>query len=301
MRVTITGATGRIGQALVAALTQRGDEVTVLSRDPERARQRLGVDAVAWDPKSGPAPAEALNGRDAVVHLAGEDIAQRWTQRVKHELRDSREAGTRNLVRGIELADPRPRVLVSQSASGFYGPRGPEPVDESAPPGEDFLSEICVAWEREAERATGLGLRVAILRTAVVLDRDGGALEKMLPPFKLGVGGPVAGGKQYLPWIHRDDQVGLMLAALDGDEWSGPINAVAPEGTTNAEFSRALGRVLKRPTVLPAPAFGIKLLYGEMAQIVTTGVHMVPKRAQQLGYAFRYPRVEDALRAALAG
>ena len=301
MRVTITGATGRIGKALVAQLQARGDDVTVLSRSAARAKETLGgsVEAFDWDPKTGPAPTAALEGRDAVVHLAGEDIAQRWTNQVKQELRDSREAGTRNLVEGIERCAAPPKVLVSQSGSGVYGPRGDEPVDEDTPPGDDFLAEICQAWEREALRASGLGLRVVVLRTAVVLDRDGGALQKMIPPFRAGVGGPVAGGEQYLPWIHLEDEIGILLAALDGDHWSGVVNAVAPEASTNAEFSRALGRALGRPSFLPVPAFGLKLLYGEMSQIITTGVNMVPKRTRELGYEFIHPRLDEALRAAL--
>jgi uncharacterized protein (TIGR01777 family) len=294
MRVTITGATGRIGQSLVDALRERGDDVTILSRSG-----RPGT--VRWDPKSGPAPAEALSGRDGVIHLAGEDVGQRWNAKVKEEIRASRELGTRNLVAGIAAADPRPRVLVSASASGYYGPRGPEPVDESEPPSDDFLGEVVQVWEREARAAEELGLRVALMRTGVVLDKDGGALSKMLPPFKMGVGGPVAGGEQYLPWIHRDDVVGLYLAALDGDDWSGPINASAPNPVTNAEFSKALGKALHRPAILPVPGFGLKVLYGEMSMIVTGGVNMVPRRATDLGYRFRHPEVGEALRSALGG
>jgi uncharacterized protein len=303
MRVTLTGATGRIGQSLVHALRERGDDVTVLSRNPGRASETLGggVEAVAWDPKAGPAPAEALTGRDGVLHLAGEDVGQRWSDDVKREIRASRELGTRNLIAGIRAAEPRPGVLVSASASGYYGPRGPERVDESEPPANDFLGEVVQVWEREALAARELGLRVVLLRTGVVLDRDGGALGKMLPPFKAGVGGPVAGGKQYLPWIHLDDVVGLYLAALDGgDAWSGPINASAPEPVTNEEFSRALGKALRRPAVLPVPGFALKLLYGEMSTIVTGGVNMVPARATDLGYRFRHPEVGEALRSALS-
>ena len=293
MRITLTGATGRIGQSLVDALRERGDDVTILSRSG-----RPGT--VQWDPKSGPAPTDALSGRDAVIHLAGEDVGQRWSDDVKREIRDSREQGTRNLVAGIRAAEPRPRILVSASASGYYGPHGAEPVDESVPPADDFLGEVVQTWEREARAAEELGLRVVLMRTGVVLDKDGGALAKMLLPFKAGVGGPVAGGKQYLPWIHRDDVVGLYLAALDGSgAWSGPINASAPNPVTNKEFSKALGKALHRPSVLPVPGFAIKALYGEMSVIVTTGVNMVPARATDLGYRFRHPEVGEALRSAL--
>jgi uncharacterized protein len=302
MRVTVTGATGRIGSGLAEALVRRGDEVTALTRDPRRAAARLpeGVTPVAWDPMAGPAPAEALAGCAAVVHLAGEDLAQRWTSEAKQRIRASRELGTRNLVAGIANADPRPAALVSGSAAHYYGPRGDEPIDESAPPGDDFLAAVCIAWEREARGASELGVRVAILRSGVVLDAHGGALAKMLPFFKLGIGGPVAGGRQYMPWIHRDDAIGLLLAAVDSPGFRGPLNSVAPEQVTNREFSKALGRVLRRPAIAPVPAQAIRLLYGEMSHIVVTGIRMVPGRVGELGYEFRHPRLEEALRAALA-
>ncbi|MDW5595964.1 TIGR01777 family oxidoreductase [Conexibacter stalactiti] len=302
MRVTVTGATGLIGAKLVAALMARGDEVTVLSRDPASARDKLGhaVTAVAWDPSAGPAPTEALAGRDGVVHLAGEPVAQRWNDAVKARIRDSRATGTRNLVAGLEASDPRPSVLVSASAVGYYGPHGAEQVTEETPPGSDFLAGVCITWEHEAVAAADLGMRVARIRTGVVLDPDGGALAKMLPPFKLGAGGPVAGGRQYMPWIHADDLVGLYLAALDGDErWSGPLNGSAPTPVTNADFSKALGRALHRPAVAPVPRLALKLLYGEMEQIVTTGQRAVPAKPLELGFAYRHPQLDEALRAAL--
>jgi uncharacterized protein len=299
-RVAVTGATGLIGPSVVAALRERGCEVTVLSRDPERARARLdGVEAVAWDAEREPAPAAALQGRDAVVHLAGEPIAQRWSGRVKRALRDSRVLGTRNLLSGLAELAGRPRTLVSSSAVGYYGSRGEEPLDEDAPPGRDFLAQICVEWEAEAARAERLGLRAVQLRTGVVLDARGGALQKMLPPFRLGVGGPVAGGRQFVSWVHRDDVAGLALAALDDERFSGPVNATAPEPVTNAELSRELGRALHRPALLPVPGAALRLLYGEMAQIVTGGARVVPAKALVLGHEFRYPRLGEALRAAL--
>jgi uncharacterized protein (TIGR01777 family) len=300
MRVTITGATGRIGARLVAALRGRGDEVTVLSRDADRARAALGVDAVAWQPTDAPAPAEALAGRDGVIHLAGEDVAQRWSEDAKRRLRESRELGTRNLVAGLRAADPRPGVLVSASAVGYYGPHGDEPVTEATPPGDDFLAGICVAWEREAAAAEELGVRVVRMRTGVVLDRGGGALAKMLPFFRLGIGGPVAGGRQRLPWIHLDDLAGMYLAALDGAAWTGPVNATAPDPPTNKAFSRALGRALHRPAFAPVPGFAVRLLYGEMADIVVTGQRAVPERALALGFRHAHPDLDEALRAALA-
>lgn len=300
MNVTITGASGLIGTRLVAALRARGDEVTVLSRNAARASGALGVPAIAWDPLAGPAPAEALAGRDAVIHLAGEPVAQRWNAKVKAAILASRETGTRNLVAGLSAADPRPGTLVSSSAVGFYGKHGDELVDERQPAGGDFLAGVCEAWEREARAATDLGMRVVLLRTGVVLDPDGGALKTMLTPFRAGVGGPVAGGAQYMPWIHVDDVVGMYLAALDDPSWSGPVNATAPQPVTNREFSKALGRALHRPAVAPVPAFALRMLYGDMAEIVTEGQRAVPARAQELGYDFRHPDLDAALAAALA-
>jgi uncharacterized protein len=300
MRVTITGATGLIGPRLVRELAARGDEVTVLSRSPEKAGAALGVDAVAWaDPTAGPAPAAALDGRDAVVHLAGEPVAQRWSDAAKQRILESRELGTRNLVAGMQAAATPPRALVSSSAVGFYGPHGDERLPEQTGPGDDFLAGVCVVWEREAQAAEALGARVVLVRTGLVLAREGGALETMLPFFKAGVGGPVAGGRQYMPWIHLDDLVGIYLRAIDDASWSGPVNGSAPEPVTNKEFSRTLGRVLKRPAFAPVPRLAIRVLYGEMAAIVAEGQRAVPERTLQLGYGFRHADLEPALRAAL--
>ncbi len=301
MRVAITGATGTLGQALARELAERGDEITALSRDPAKARRLLGadIDAASWQrPKDEPPPAEALAGRDAVVHLLGETIAQRWNDDVKREIRDSRVLSTRMLVDALtSLPDAeRPRVLVSQSATGHYGARGPERLAEDTPAGHDFLAEVVVAWEAEALRAQEHGVRVVLTRTGVVLSPEGGALEKMLPFFKLGIGGPVAGGRQCVPWVHQDDVVGAFVHCLDTDDASGPVNVVAPEPATNAELSKALGRVLKRPAFAPVPGFAIKALYGEMATIVTTGQCAVPARLEEQGYRFRRPELEAALR-----
>jgi uncharacterized protein len=301
MRVTLTGAGGLVGTKIVEALRARGDDVTVLSRDPERTAAKLGVTTQGWQPLEGPAPAEALAGRDAVVHLAGEPVDQRWSDEAKHAILESREVGTRNLVDGLGAAEPRPAALVSASAVGYYGPRGDEVLDESAPAGTDFLARVCTVWEAEAQRAEELGVRVARLRTGIVLDRRGGALARMLTPFRLGVGGPVAGGDQFMPWIHADDLVALYLAAIDGKDWSGPVNAAAPEPVRNRDFSHALGRALRRPAVLPVPALALRLCYGEMAEIVTEGQRAVPRRAQQLGFAFRHADLDEALRDALRG
>ena len=225
-----------------------------------------------------------ISGADAVFHLAGENVAQRWNASAKQAIRDSRAIGTANLVAGIAAADPRPGVLVSSSAIGYYGPHGEEPLDEEAPPGRDFLAEVCVEWESAANAARQLGVRVVTIRTGVVLDASGGALGKMLPPFKAGVGGPVAGGAQYMPWIHADDVVGIMVAAAEGENWTGAVNATAPEPLTNRDFSKLLGKVLGRPAVFPVPGFAIRAMYGEMAQIVTTGARVMPAKALVNGY-----------------
>lgn len=300
MKITVTGATGLIGARLVAALKDRGDDVIVLSRNPEKAGQALGVEALAWDALNEPAPVAALAGRDAVVHLAGEPVAQRWNAARKQAINDSREIGTRNLVAGIEAADPRPAALISSSAVGYYGKHGDEEIPEDTPAGSDFLAKVCVVWEAEADKALALGVRVAHIRTGVVLDRSGGALKTMLPPFKMGVGGPVAGGGQYMPWIHLDDIVGLYLKAIDDASWSGAYNGSAPEPVTNKVFSKALGKALHRPAFAPVPAFAIKLLYGEMSEIVTEGQRAVPSRALAGGYTFRHPDLDEALASALS-
>jgi uncharacterized protein (TIGR01777 family) len=300
MRVVITGATGTIGAALASALDARGNVVVALSRDADRGRRVLSANAevYAWpDPLGTPAPVDALRGADAVVHLLGEPVAQRWTEASKRRIRESRVLATRNLVAALNgLADgERPNVLVSQSATGYYGPQGDDALDENAPAGSDFLAEVVVAWEYEARQAEAR-MRVAMTRTGVVLSPSGGALAKMLPFFKLGVGGPVAGGRQYVPWIHLDDVVGVLLCAVDNDDASGPINVTAPNPVTNAQLSTVLGRVLHRPAVLPVPGFAVKLLYGEMAEIVTTGQRARPAKLQQLGYRFAHPELEEALR-----
>jgi uncharacterized protein (TIGR01777 family) len=311
MRVTVTGATGLLGTRLVGELRAHGAEVTVLSRDPQRARAKLqsssqdlgALQTLPWDPLQESAPRAALEGRDAVVHLAGEEVAQRWSERAKRAIRESRVLGTRHLVdglRAIPAGSGRPRTLLSGSAVGYYGPRAEEPIDEDAPPGSDFLAQVCREWEAQAQAAQELGLRVVQIRTGVVLDRDGGALAKMLPPFRLGVGGPVAGGRQYVSWIHPHDHVEIMRAALADERWSGPVNATAPTPETNHELARTLGRTLHRPALLPVPGLALRALYGGMAQIVTTGARVLPAKALVLGFEFRYPKLEQALAAALA-
>ncbi|HLH15112.1 MAG TPA: TIGR01777 family oxidoreductase [Solirubrobacteraceae bacterium] len=304
MRVVLTGATGVIGDALSRALLAQEHEVLALTRDVERARTRLDprVQPQAWpDPMRTPPPASALAGADAVVHLLGEPIAQRWSARVKRAIEDSRVLSTRWLLAALADVDPerRPRTLVSQSATGYYGARSNEPLAESASPGSDFLATVTQRWEHEASRPLE-GLRVALTRTGVVLSPRGGALAKMLPPFRLGVGGPVGGGRQYVPWVHLDDVVGALAHCLADERAAGPINVTAPAPATNAQLARALGRALHRPAVLPVPALALRVLYGEMASIVLSGQRALPARLQQLGYRFRHPELADALEDVLA-
>lgn len=298
-KVLVTGATGLIGRALVQSLLERGDIVVALSRTRERAIEQLGerVEAHAWpEPTLGPPPDTALSGVDAIVHLLGEPIAQRWTAATKQAIRDSRVMSTRHLVTALRQLPPgaRPEVLVSQSATGYYGPRGDEPLDESAAQGDDFLAGVVTEWEREAEAAED-SLRVVRTRTGVVLAAGAGTLSTMLPFFRLGIGGPVAGGRQYVPWIHIDDVVGGILRCIDDTTLRGAVNLAAPAPVTNREFSKALGRALHRPAILPVPSFALKLLYGEMSAVVLTGQRVVPAALERADYDFAYPEIQPAL------
>lgn len=294
MRYLITGGSGFIGTALCRALAETGAELTVLTRDPARARPRLpeGVRLVTDLARAG--------GADVAINLAGENLAQgRWSEARKRLLRDSRIATTRALCAWIERQSPRPRVLVSASAIGYYGARGDEPLDENAAPGEDYAARLCRDWEAEALRAEPFGLRVCRLRLGVVLDRDGGALARMLPAFRWGLGGPIASGRQWLSWIHRSDVVALIRWCVDRPTARGAYNATAPHPVTNAEFARALGRALQRPAFLRMPATALKLLLGEMAQLLITGQRVLPARLLAEGFAFSFPELSDALVASL--
>lgn len=303
MKVVVTGATGLIGRQLVERLRQREDSIVALSRDAENAGRALGpdVDIRPWQAVEEPAPVAALSGADAVVNLSGEPVDQRWTAEAKRKIHDSRVIGTRNLVKGLEQAQPRPEALVSASAVGYYGPRGDEVVDESAPPANDFLAGTCKEWEAEARKAEELGIRVVLNRTGIVLSSAGGALKRMLLPFKLGLGGPVGSGTQYMAWVHIDDVVGLILAALDDRSYSGPLNVTAPNPVTNKEFSKSLGKALSRPAMLPTPALMLGVFLGEFVEVVTTGARVVPTRAKRLGYRFKWTDVESALRDVVSG
>lgn len=301
MRVVVTGATGTIGRAVVSALDARGDQVVALTRDPAKARSLLGdVEIHAWrSPAYESPPQAAFTGAGAIVHLLGEAIAQRWTETAKREIRDSRVLSTRLLVDAIRACPPGagPFTLVAQSATGFYGSHGNEWLSEGAPAGNDFLAGVVVAWERESLAAATLEtVRVVVARTGVVLSPQGGALAKMLPPFRLGVGGPIAGGRQYLPWVHIDDVVGALLHCVDDGAANGPVNVVAPNPVTNAEMSAALGRVLHRPALMPVPALALRALYGEMAVTVTGGQRVSAEKLEDLGYVFCHPLFEPAVR-----
>ena len=292
MRIIVAGGTGFLGHALVARLRQDGHDVGVLTR-----RQR-GPDQIEWTPDGTAGPwARALDGAGAVVNLAGASIGGgRWTERRKAEIRDSRLRATRSLVAAMQSVQRPPAVFLSGSAIGYYGPRGAEPVTEETPPGDDFLATVCRDWESEALRAS-LAARVVLLRTGLVLEKDGGALPQIALPFRLFAGGPVGSGQQYMSWIHRKDWVGLATWALGTDAASGPINLTAPAPVTNAEFGRSLGRVLHRPAFMPAPAFAMRLVLGEMADaLLLTGQRVLPARAQALGYRFQFDALEPALR-----
>jgi uncharacterized protein len=297
VKVLVTGASGAIGAALCDALLARGDTVVGLTRDPRRARAtNPSLVWQPWEPTLERPPPAAFEGVDGVVNLVGERIDQRWTDRAKRRIMESRRTGTRNLVAAIAGLEGRPDVLVSQSAVGFYGDRGEAIVDESAPPGESFDAEVVREWEAAAREIEASGVRLVILRTGQVLDAEEGMLAELLTPFKLGVGGPLAGGRQYLSWIHVDDEVGLLLWALDNHEVSGTVNATAPNPVTNREFSRALGKALRRPARVPVPGFVLDLKFGsEFGHVLRGGQRVVPRRAQDLGYEFRHVDIDEAL------
>lgn len=297
MKVLVTGASGLIGSALCDSLLARGDQVVALSRDPERARSTNPTIAWhAWEPTLERPPAEAFEGVDGVVHLLGEPINQRWTDDAKRRIMETRRTGTRNLVQAIEGLEQRPAVLVSQSAVGYYGDCGDAIVDESTGPGQSFDSAVTREWEAAARGIEPAGVRLAIIRTGQVLDLGGGMLAELLPPFKLGLGGPLAGGGQYLSWIHIDDEVGILLWALDNEQAAGIFNATAPNPATNREFSKALGRALGRPAVLPVPGLVLDLKFGgEFGKVLRGGQRALPRRALDLGYAFRHPDLDEAL------
>jgi hypothetical protein len=298
MKVLVTGASGRIGKALCDELLGRGDEVVGLTRGPEKAREaEPRIDWHAWEPTLERPDAAAFAGVDGVVNLVGEPINQRWTDDAKQRIMDSRKVATHNLVGTIESLVTKPKVLVSQSAVGYYGNRGDETIDETSSPGDSFDARVCVEWEAAAHEVEAAGVRLAIVRTGQVMETEGGILGELLLPFKLGLGGPLAGGKQWVPWIHLSDEVGILAWALDTESVSGVVNGSAPNPVTNKEWSKALGRALGRPAVLPIPGIAVEVKFGkEFGKIAQGGQKVLPRRTEELGYAFKWPEIHAALR-----
>jgi uncharacterized protein (TIGR01777 family) len=294
MKALITGATGFVGRRLVAKVPGS----VVLTRDASRAKSVLGdVNAYPWDASREKPPAAAFQGVDTIFHLAGEPVAEgRWNAAKKQRLRDSRVFPTRNLIDAVGALGLRPKTLVCASAVGYYGDRGEELLDETSPAGSGFLADVCKSWEQEAARGRDVGMRVVSVRIGVVLGKNGGALKKMLTPFKLGVGGVLGNGKQWMPWIHLDDLVNLLLFAADHTELEGPINGVAPEPATNREFTKTLAATLHRPAIFPVPEFAVRLAFGEVADVLLASQRVIPKMAQERGFEYRFGRLGEALK-----
>ncbi|MFL5352874.1 TIGR01777 family oxidoreductase [Archangium sp.] len=299
MKVALTGASGFLGPRLVQRLVDRGHAVHVLARNVARALERLpaGVTGSFYDAAT-PLSPDALGGAEAVVHLAGEPVAQRWTESARQRIHDSRVVGTRVLVEAMKAAGTV-RHFVSASAIGYYGDRGEQPLTEHSAPGDDFLAHVCRAWEAEALEAAAAGIRTVLPRIGVVLHPEGGALAQMLPVFRMGLGGRMGSGRQYMSWVHRDDTLALLLFALERTELRGPMNVTAPEPVTNAEMARAIGAALHRPAVLPVPGFALKVALGDMSEAVLGSQRVLPRVAQEAGFRFQYPEVHAALRALL--
>ncbi|HYJ47449.1 MAG TPA: TIGR01777 family oxidoreductase [Pyrinomonadaceae bacterium] len=298
MKILITGSTGLVGTALARSLKAKGHEVVRLVRH----KTNEGGTEVFWDPEQGTLDPAELEGIDAAVHLAGENLAEgKWTEEKKRRIRESRVKGTRLLSETLAKLKRQPRVLVSASAVGFYGDRGDELLNEQSASGSDFLAEVCREWELATQPAAQAGVRVVNLRFGVIFSGEGGALKKMLLPFKLGVGGSLGGGEQYMSWITLDDAVGAIVFALENETLRGPVNAVAPSAATNREFTKALGGALSRPTIFPIPSFAARLVFGEMADATLLSSQRVePQRLKEAGYIFKYPELKGALKHVLA-
>jgi uncharacterized protein (TIGR01777 family) len=305
MRVFIAGGTGLVGSRLVRRLLERGDQVAVLTRRPEVARDkwRDTCSVVAGDPMQTGGWMSAVSDCDAVVNLVGEGVFnRRWRASFKELLRTSRIGSTTNIVAAMVRNPPgggTPRTLVNASAIGYYGPHADDELDENTPPGDDMLARLCVDWEKAAAAAAGRGIRTVIMRIGVVLDREGGALKQMLMPFKMFMGGPVGSGKQWVSWIHHDDLVGLILLGLDDPAVSGPMNGTAPGPVTNKGLAKALGRALHRPSFMPTPKLALRVMLGEVAGLVTTGQRVLPRKSLEYGYTFKFPEIAAALRDAI--
>jgi len=298
MKILVTGGTGFVGRPLVRKLVENNHEVVLLSRNPEAAKSALALPLTVfkWDPEASTPPKEAYQGIEGIVHLAGESIAAgRWTEKQKKKILDSRTLSTRNLLKGAVEAGVKPKVLVMASAIGIYGDRGNDSLSESSPQGIGFLADVCRAWEKESQYPGLESVRKVNLRIGIVLGKDGGALQKLLPLFKLGGGGPVGNGKQWMSWIHRSDLVEMILYSLTHDNVSGAVNAVAPNPSTNAEFSKALGKAVNRPAFMPAPAIALKLAMGEMSELVLASQKVEAKKILDSGFVFTYPKIQVAL------
>jgi uncharacterized protein len=294
VKITISGASGLIGRRLATLFAAEGHSIHALSRGGSQTLP--GGRASAWDPNSGEPPVEALRDADTVIHLAGENVAQRWTDEARRRIRESRVAGTRSLVQALSRLQRRPEALICASAVGYYGSRGDEPLTEASQPGTGFLPEVCVAWEREAQAAEKLGMRVVRLRLGVVLDSKGGALPRMLPAFRWGVGGKLGDGRQWMSWIHLEDVAGLFRTAVL-TPMAGAVNTVSPNPVTNAEFTRVLARAISRPAFLSVPEFALKAMLGEMSEVLLASQRVVPIAAEAAGYRFRFPDLQGALKA----
>lgn len=295
-RVLVTGASGPIGAALVPSLKSRGFQMTRLVRGPA-----VGEDQISWDPQK-PLPPESVSGFDSVIHLAGESVVGRWTRGKKSKIRDSRVNGTRHLAQALAQAKDRPRLLISASAVGYYGDRGEELLHEESPAGTGFLAEVCREWEAANQPAADAGIRAVQIRIGVVLGPSGGALQKMLPPFRMGVGGNIGSGRQWVSWIHVQDLVGAVHHIFKTDLLQGPVNMVAPKAVTNAEFTKTLGAVLTRPTIFPVPAFAAKLAFGQMAEeVLLASQRAEPAKLVASGYSFQYSDLRKALETVLKG
>ncbi len=308
MRIIITGGTGLIGQSLTARLSSQGHQVLILSRSPEGAahpprasHDRPGVQIARWDARTADGWTELVNGADAIVNLAGASLDRRWTPHYKRVIRDSRLHAGRAVVQAVEQASPRPGVVVQASGAGYYGPRGDQIVSEAASPGTGFLGHTAVAWEAstapvEDPGPSGAGVRRVVIRSGVVLSAEGGALPRMILPFRFFVGGPLGSGEQWLPWVHIADEVRAIQFLIETEAASGPFNVTAPHPVTNAEFSRALGQAVRRPARFPVPAFVLRLLLGEMSTVILEGQRAVPRRLLDLGFTFRFGELHTALR-----
>jgi uncharacterized protein len=306
MKIAVTGATGFVGSRLVERLQAEGHRVVALSRSLEKLKQTFppaqfpAVEAVAYTPTLSGSWQQALAGCEGVVNLAGEPlIGDRWTPARKQAILASRQLGTQKIVEAIAQADPKPTVLVNTSAIGYYGTSETATFDETSGPGNDFLAQVCQAWEAEAQKAKDLGVRLVILRFGIVLGM-GGAIAQMLPPFKLFAGGPIGTGRQWVSWIHRDDLVNLILQALGTPQMAGIFNATAPHPVRMNQFSHALGEALHRPSWLPVPGFALELLLGDAAKVILEGQEVLPQRTQSQGFRYQYPTIEAALRSILA-